>query len=256
MTPLKIRNPFNAPVYHTETLGSTMEVSRQLASKGEMHGTVITADFQEKGRGRIRGRSWQMERKTSLPFTILLRFPCIKDIPQALTLRAGLAASLAIEDFAPSLAGRVKIKWPNDIVTDNKKMAGILCEAGGGTVHVGIGINFAQKDFPSSLAKKAISVSLAAGVDIDPEKRFCLLEKILASLYSELYTEKGKDWRYRLQQRLYKKDEMVTFIEGEAGSGKEIHGQLSGIGENGELLIVPAGEKEPSSFFSGELLLD
>jgi len=256
MTILKIKNPFNAPVYHEETVESTMDISRRLASSGEPHGSVIAADFQEKGRGRLRGRMWQMERKMSLPFTVLLRFGRIEDIPGALTLRTGLALSLAVEDFAPSIAGGLKIKWPNDILSGSKKMAGILCEADGGVVHIGIGINFAQREFPESLAGKATSISLAAGIDIDPEKRFFLLEKILFALYNELENKKTNGWKSRLEQRLYKKNESVIFVEGPADSENKIKGRLTGIGESGELLIIPDGEKEERSFFTGELFID
>ena len=250
MNILKIKNPFGAPVYHEETVESTMDVSRVLASNGEPHGTVIAADFQEKGRGRIRERQWQMERNLSLPFTVLLRFPRIEDIPPALTLRTGLAVCLAVEDFAPYLAGKLEIKWPNDILTGNKKMAGILCEADGGIVHIGIGINFAQKIFPEPLNTKATSISLAAGIDYESDKRFVLLEKILLSFYGEL---ERSDWKSRLEQRLYKKNEDVIFIEGEAGSEKQVRGRLAGIGESGDLLIIPDGETEQRSFISGEL---
>jgi BirA family biotin operon repressor/biotin-[acetyl-CoA-carboxylase] ligase len=253
MTNLNIGNPFNAPVYYEETVDSTMNVSRRLALNGEPRGTVITADFQSEGRGRIQGRVWRMERKLNLPFTVLLRYPCIEAIPCALTLKTGLAVSLAIEDFAPALKDKVKIKWPNDIIIDSKKTAGILCEADGGIVHIGIGINFAQKEFPADLREKATSIAVACGMDIDPERRFCLLEKILEKLFREL---EAKDWKERLEQRLFKKDENVIFIEGQANSGKEVKGRLAGIGETGELLIVPDGETKERSFITGELILE
>jgi len=253
MTSLEIRNPFNAPVYYEETVKSTMDVSRRLASDGQPHGTVITADFQEAGRGRGQDRNWQMNRSENLPFTILLRYPRIEDIPPALALRTGLAISLAIEDFAPSGKGKIMVKWPNDIMVCSKKAAGILCEAGGGIVHIGIGVNLAQKEFPPSLAEKATSLALAFGADIDPVQRFCLLEIILARLYVELETAEGKDWKFRLEQRLYKKNEKVIFVEGAAGSGREISGVLWGITETGELLVVPDGETNARSFITGEL---
>jgi BirA family biotin operon repressor/biotin-[acetyl-CoA-carboxylase] ligase len=261
MTTLKIQNPFNAPVYHEETAGSTMDISRELAKNGEPHGTVITADFQDSGRGRIRGRVWQMERELNLPFTILLHYRYIEEIPAALTLRTGLAVSLAIEDFSPVLQGSVKIKWPNDIMIGAKKAAGILCETDvqaseNGSVHIGIGINFAQKEFPANLKEKATSIVLEAGKDYSPADRFNLLEKILEQLYRELEPVEKPDfssWKLRLEQRLYKKGEQVIFIEGAAGSGREIKGRLSGIGENGELLILSDGEGEIRSFITGEL---
>jgi len=254
MTKLEISNPFNAPVYHEETVTSTMDVSRVLSDSGEPHGTVITADFQEAGRGRGQDRSWQMNRLENLPFTIMLRYPAVEKIPQALTLRAGLAISLAVEDFAPSLRGKVKVKWPNDIMIESKKAAGILCEAAGGTVHIGAGINVAQKEFPAHLREKAVSIALAAKRDIAPGERFLLLEKILARLYDELALSSDKSWKFRLEERLYKKDEQVIFIEGEAGSGREVRGRLAGIGDGGELLILTEGETQPRSFVTGELM--
>jgi len=254
MTRLKIRNPFDAPVYHEETVTSTMELSRALAKAGEPHGTVITADFQEAGRGRGQDRSWQMNRLENLPFTIMLRYPRIEDIPPALALRSGLAVSLAIEDFVPCLQGSVFVKWPNDIMIDSKKAAGILCEAAGGIIHIGVGINVAQKEFPPHLREKAVSIALAANLDIAPGERFLLLERILTRLFDELSVPQNiTNWKSRLEQRLYKKGGQVVFVEGEAGSGREVRGRLAGIGEGGELLILTEGEKQPRSFVTGEL---
>ena len=250
MTKLELHNPFNAPIYHIETVSSTMDVSKQLASAGEAHGTVIIADFQEAGRGRVRNRSWEMARGENLPFTILLRYPKIEDVPPALTLRAGLAVAFAIEDYFPSLQGFVFVKWPNDIFIGDKKTAGILCEAVGCTIHLGIGINVLQKILPFHLQEKATSIALAAGnYQID---RFSLLEKILDWLFKELEISAFLDWKYRLEERLYKKGEVVTFIEGAADSCNEIKGYLSGIGKGGELLIVMEGESMPKEFICGE----
>jgi len=263
MTGLNIRNPFNAPVYYEETVSSTMDVSRKLAREsspyGAPNGTVILADFQESGRGRKQDRRWEMERGANLSFTIMLKFPGIEQIPSALTLRAGLAVCLAIEDFAPCLQGLCLVKWPNDLlikpVTGEgyKKAVGILCEADGGNVHLGIGINTSQKEFPPHLRKKAVSIALAANRDISREERFELLENILLRLYSELDEGNANNWKPRLEQKLYKKGEQVLFIEGAADSGKEVKGRLTGITETGELLIVPDGEAQARSFITGEL---
>jgi len=248
MKRIEVFNPFNAPVYHEETVASTMDISRDLAAMNEGHGTVIVADFQEAGRGRIRERSWEMEKKTNLPFTILLRYPHIEAIPAALTLRSGLATALAIEDFAPTLSGSIKIKWPNDIMIGSKKAAGILSEADGGTVYIGIGINFAQKEFHGILRNKATSIGIASHRDISPNERFILLEKILYRLHSELGST---DWKSRLEELLYKTGEKVNFIEGAAESGKVFTGRLTGIGPNGELLME--GANGARSFITGEL---
>ena len=252
MTLLSINNPFSAPVFHEETVSSTMLVSRELAVQGQPHGTVITADFQEAGRGRIIGRVWEMERGSSLAFTIMLRYPGIQAFPAALTLRTGLAVCLAIEDFAPALNWKLRIKWPNDILIDTRKVCGIMTEADNGTVHIGIGVNLTQNKFPPHLRDKAASLSLASGLDISPDSRFKLLEKILHHLYVELSPDAG-DWRSRIEGCLYKKGEQVSFANGAVGSGEVITGILAGIGECGELLITPESQNEPLAFFSGEL---
>lgn len=258
MTTLPIKTPFAAPVFFEAVVSSTMTVSCELAAQGYPHGTVIVADFQEAGRGRIHERTWEMEKGKSLAFTLLLRY---SEIPRALTLRAGLAVCLAIEDFFPVLKGRVRIKWPNDIMADSKKICGIITEADAGTARVGIGVNVAQTTFPPHLQHKAASVSLASGADIDPQARFALLELILSGIFAELHescdaaADNGAiGWRSRIEDRLYKKGGRAAFIQGAAESGLLIKGTLLGIGNDGELLLLPEGADRPEAFFSGELL--
>jgi BirA family biotin operon repressor/biotin-[acetyl-CoA-carboxylase] ligase len=177
---------------------------------------------------------------------------------RALTLRTGLAVSLALEDFSPVLKGHVQIKWPNDIIVDGKKLCGIITEADAGTVHIGIGVNVCQTEFPPALEKKATSVSIASCATVEPQARFNLLEKILVRLHSELEAQgeaapENGDWRSRIEERLYKKVERASFAKGAAGSGSIVSGVISGIGPEGELLLLPEGADKPIAFFSGEL---
>jgi BirA family biotin operon repressor/biotin-[acetyl-CoA-carboxylase] ligase len=255
MKTLALRNPYNAPVFHEEILSSTFDAARILAANNSAHGTVICADLQEAGRGR-QNRSWKTEKGKSLLFTILLRYGDFSSIPEALTLKTGLAVSLAVEDLVPALAGLVQIKWPNDIMIRPAvkeqafKAAGILTETDGSTVYIGAGVNVAQKEFPEEYRHKAGSI-IRAFPALDEGIRFPLLERILSRLYDE--TEKPqKDWRERLHSRLYKKGEPVSFAEGPAESGRVIEGILSGIGKGGELLIISKGGKE-RTFVTGEL---
>ncbi|MDR1307828.1 MAG: biotin--[acetyl-CoA-carboxylase] ligase [Treponema sp.] len=223
---LDVANPFGAPIYYRETLASTMDEARSLAglSGNAPHGTVIAAGCQTAGRGRG-GRFWNTKRG-SLPFTVILRYPGA--IPPGLTLRAGLALSLAIEDFMEDFAaaagpvrespvGRVQVKWPNDIMLiqkdgRGKKAAGVLAEAGfpggsrGGVVYLGMGVNAAQREFPPELAEKACSIAgtlypaekpgaeraaYTAAYAALEERRFILLGGILARLYAELGIDKN-----------------------------------------------------------------
>jgi BirA family biotin operon repressor/biotin-[acetyl-CoA-carboxylase] ligase len=281
MRTLSLLNPFGAPVYWVETTTSTMNESRRLAAEGAARGTVIGADFQEAGRGRVRDRPWTGRPGENLYATILLRYPGTAAIPPALTLKTGLAVALAIEDFVPALAGLVRVKWPNDIMIFSGgmgpalkapaalKAAGILTEADGRTVYIGFGVNAVQTEFPEELRDKAISILMAlqtaasspgetaAAPALLPESRFSLLEKILARLYQELEAPGDRpnagDWVSRLERRLYMRGQPVRFIAGAAGSGRVVEGTLTGIGGNGELLILPPGAEKPLSFFTGEL---
>jgi BirA family biotin operon repressor/biotin-[acetyl-CoA-carboxylase] ligase len=266
-------------VYFEETVSSTMDVSRRLAAGGAPHGTVIAADFQEAGRGRTAGRPWLGDAGDNLFFTLLLRCGSFASIPAALTLKTGLAVSLAIEDIAPPLAGLVRIKWPNDVLVllsgGGRKIAGILCETDGSVVFIGVGVNTGQAEFPPGLSRKATSLNLALK-ELGPEKasgdgaavfgpggdpRFALLELILGRLHRELedppensaHPAVDRGWRERLERRLYMKDRRVRFIAGEADSGRPVEGLLRGVGPGGELIILPDDEDRERSFVTGEL---
>jgi len=262
MKVLNLRNPFGAKVYHEETVSSTFDIARHLADKNEGHGTVITADFQEAGRGRL-NRSWIAKRSESLLFTILLRYENYASVPEALTLRTGLAVSLAIEELSTSPRGEVssaplmslpvKIKWPNDVMINSRKAAGILTEADGKNVYIGVGVNFAQSDFPEEHRSKAVSIAQVLP-GLPEDARFLLLENILDRLYCEIETQSASlHWRDRVLKRLYKNGEIVTFADGAADSVSLITGVLSGLGPGGELLIIPDGEKTERAFVTGEL---
>jgi len=256
---MKLNNPFGAPVYHEETVSSTFDLARVLAGQNEPHGTVIAADFQEAGRGRL-NRRWVSERGKSLMFTIILRYADASTMPPALTLRTGLAVSLAIEDLAPALkGGSVRIKWPNDVMINGRKAAGILTEADGKTVLIGVGVNVAQEEFPEQYRSRAGSI-IQFFPALSENARFDLLEKLLSRLYAEIekpaaesLTAEGGTWRELLLERLYKKGETVTFAEGPANSEDLVEGILSGLGPGGELLIIPKGEEKERSFITGEL---
>ena len=293
METIAINNPFGAPVYYKETVKSTMDEARILTggSNPARSGTVIAAGEQSAGRGRS-GRHWQTNKGENLSFTIILRYPCIEEIPAALTLRAGLCAALAIEDFiidfvsgvsdppGMPLAGNVLVKWPNDVMLLDKKgrgrkAAGILTEAESGNVYIGIGVNVAQMSFPPELADKACSIGQILleknnnmpGQLLEKlsENRFTLLEKILFRLYEELgntanirsIEEAESDWRKRLEEKLYMKGKKVRFVPGQPeelsdGSVSAIEGILQGVGDGGEILIL-RDSGETVPYTTGEL---
>ena len=139
------------PRLHLRLTDSTNERARQLAGAGAPHGTLVTATEQSAGRGR-QGRRW-----SAPPGRALLCSVVIRDPPRLLPLAAGVAvASLA--------GGQASLKWPNDVLVDGLKVAGILVEGRPqeGWAVVGIGVNVAvnEADFPEELRGRAGTLAL------------------------------------------------------------------------------------------------
>jgi BirA family biotin operon repressor/biotin-[acetyl-CoA-carboxylase] ligase len=168
-----------------ETIGSTNDVAASLIASGASEGTVVVADAQTAGRGR-RGRSWFSPPGAGLYVSVVLapsRAAAHERATALLTLAAGLALAEAVEritGLAPS------IKWPNDLLVDRRKLAGILAEGVARTstpglhaVVLGFGINVRAASFPPDLAARVTSLESELGRDID---RAALCAESLASL--------------------------------------------------------------------------
>src|SRR5262245_14857271 len=145
-----------------ELLASTNTEALTLARAGERGPLWVTAGRQSAGKGR-RGRSWTSE-PGNLFASLLLTEPAPPEHWAELSLVAALAIHDAIADLAPAARSRLAIKWPNDLLLDGAKFAGILAEAEGTTVVVGIGLNCASHpadtDYPATnLAAARIKLS-------------------------------------------------------------------------------------------------
>jgi BirA family biotin operon repressor/biotin-[acetyl-CoA-carboxylase] ligase len=144
-------------VHHVE-VDSTNSEAQRLAAAGETGPLWITANRQTSGRGR-RGRVWETN-SGNLATTLLLRPDASPAIVGQLSFVAALAAAEMAAHFAPHTA--ITVKWPNDVLADGRKLAGILLEAGPGWLAVGIGVNLASfppdTEFPAtSLAQLGIA---------------------------------------------------------------------------------------------------
>jgi BirA family biotin operon repressor/biotin-[acetyl-CoA-carboxylase] ligase len=140
-------------------LPSTMEAAHALAQEGAAHGTAVVAARQSAGRG-TRGRTWSSE-EGGLWLSVVAR-PVRADALEALSLRIGLAVAVALEAASPALP-RLDLKWPNDIVVDRRKLAGILCEARWAAgkcqwIAIGFGLNV-RNPVPDELKERAVSLS-------------------------------------------------------------------------------------------------
>lgn len=165
---------------------STQDIAFRLAETGAADGSAVVAESQRAGRGR-RGRTWCDEPGASLLCSILVRPRLLPAQWPLLSLVAGVAVARAIERAA-GLASR--LKWPNDVLVDGRKVAGILLEsrlAPVPAVVVGVGINVGQEGFSPGLAATATSIRLHTGCPVDREA-------LLATLLEEFGV-----WRRRLE---------------------------------------------------------
>jgi BirA family biotin operon repressor/biotin-[acetyl-CoA-carboxylase] ligase len=138
-------------------------VALKLAAEGAEHGTVVVAEEQTAGRGRL-GRAWYSEKSSGIYTSIILRPPLPPAAAPVLTLMAGLAAQKAVN----SVTGlSVDIRWPNDLLVNGKKVCGILTEMSAEldrlhAVVLGIGMNVNHSVMPTQLENIATSLRIEA----------------------------------------------------------------------------------------------
>jgi BirA family biotin operon repressor/biotin-[acetyl-CoA-carboxylase] ligase len=172
------------PVQFFDCTGSTNDLALALSNTGAPDGTLVVADSQSAGRGRLEGRIWHSPPGTGLYFSLVLR-PRLApaDFPK-LTLAAGLALCKALENHAQCQSG---LKWPNDLFLHGKKCGGILTEtqavAGAGqtavVIGIGLNVNTPAEAFAGKLRAKATSLLAETCA---AHERGALLAAILAEL--------------------------------------------------------------------------
>ena len=151
-----------------DEVDSTNTLARDLGRGGATHGTVVIAEAQNAGRGRL-GRGWVSPPGRNLYLSVVLRPVVAPEEVSQLTLVAGVATCEAVREWCPD----ARIKWPNDVLVGGRKVVGILCEMevgdAGPMVIAGIGVNLnaALEDFPEELRDKAGSLAIALGKRID-----------------------------------------------------------------------------------------
>jgi BirA family biotin operon repressor/biotin-[acetyl-CoA-carboxylase] ligase len=201
------------PRVHYRLTDSTNERARVLAAAGAPHGTLVTADEQQAGRGR-QGRAW-----TAPPRSAVLMSVVVRELSDTLPL----AAAVAVCEALPVEA---QIKWPNDVWIDGRKVAGILVEARPqeGWAALGIGLNVATQEFPSEL--HATSLRLA-GVSLTTEEALGAVIAALGVWLPRPVDEVLAAWRSR------------DALLGSAvrwGNGSE-EGVAAGVDDSGALMV-------------------
>jgi len=206
-------------------------------------GDVYTADYQSAGRGRL-DHKWLSPPGVNLMMSAVLSVEGISaDRVATLPLVMGLAVVRGISRLAPEHAFR--LKWPNDVLLDGRKLAGLLCERVGDCVIVGIGVNVAQQTFPPEIADRAISLDVITGskTSVNDVREVILSE--IAALY-ECWREKGFE-------AILPEIEAIDFLKGRFVSIRQtdedstpVSGVCHGIAADGSLTVgdisIYAGE--------------
>jgi BirA family biotin operon repressor/biotin-[acetyl-CoA-carboxylase] ligase len=215
-------------IHYFPEIGSTMDAARELAKKGEEEGTIVIAEAQTRGRGRL-SREW-LSPEGGIYFTIILR----PKISPAYAPRINLMAAIAVAATIRKLFGlKADLKWPNDVLIAGKKVCGILAEMDAemdvvNFVNVGMGIN--ANNSVTRFEKTATSLKEALGREIS-RKEF------LSALIGEIERRQPllmeadflKEWK-RLSATLNKEVRVMSM-------GEELTGQAIDIDATGALIL-------------------
>jgi BirA family biotin operon repressor/biotin-[acetyl-CoA-carboxylase] ligase len=236
-------------LHYIETVDSTNRVALRLAQQGAVEGTVVLADCQTAGRGRL-NRGWQSPPGCNLYLSVILRPPVAPPDAAPITLLAGVAVAEAI---ASVCAAGVGIKWPNDVRIRGRKVCGILTEmrTDGGEqaliVGIGLNVNIRKGDFDPGLCDTATSLREETGRDHSREDMFLLLCERLEQWY-EIFLRAGfapvrEGWLVRSE--MAGKHVRILF-------GDQVQeGVVEGIDRDGALLIVD-GQGEVRRITAGD----
>jgi BirA family transcriptional regulator, biotin operon repressor / biotin---[acetyl-CoA-carboxylase] ligase len=240
---------FDPAILRFDSIDSTnLEAMRQ-AKAGAPEGLCIIARVQTHGRGR-QGRSWVSEKDAGLHFTALLRPSIDMSNWPLITLMSALAVADTLRNACKVNAD---IKWPNDLIVNQQKVAGILCEtvdAGPDyAVVVGIGINLYHGSYPETVRSPASSIEQESGSRPNFENVLGELIDCLARRYNVLQGKDGKEQTLRewLARSSYGKGKHVRVDTGAEvllgiTDGLEDDGALRVILEDGELRVIRAGD--------------
>jgi BirA family biotin operon repressor/biotin-[acetyl-CoA-carboxylase] ligase len=246
MIELPIKSPWEqAPILFKQTTNSTMADAKKLIKKKEAHGTVILTDFQKQGRGRFSNHNWQSSKGKNLLFTLILKKEMVKSRLSIAPLLVGLALHLT---FKKLHSLHTFIKWPNDLLYQQKKLAGILCETEVSYLLIGVGVNCNQKRFKAELAKGATSIMNITHKPID---RHALLLELLNTIKRTLL---DSNWQEKIERVLYLKNKQCRVCTIIDGKEKLLAGEIYGLDETGALILVLCSTGEKLRILSGSII--
>lgn len=238
-------------IIHFDSLDSTNTMAKELADKGQDHGSLIIGEEQTSGKGRL-GRSWVSPKYKGIWMSFILR-PQINPMLIARITQVGAAA---VVRSGEEMDLDFKVKWPNDIIFNNKKICGILTEMSSelnqiNYVVLGIGINanLDPEDFDEELLVKASSIKMESGKVVDRKELVGRIINNFEKLYNSfMEDEKGLDSISICRKKSILIGKEVRVIKG----GKTTEAKVIDLNDDGELLVEKRnGQVE--KLFSGEV---
>jgi BirA family biotin operon repressor/biotin-[acetyl-CoA-carboxylase] ligase len=240
------------PLKYYDVLDSTNLKAQELAEKGAAEGTIVQADRQSAGKGRL-GRIWESPSESGLWFTIILR----PQIDPKYGAQTTLLAAVAVVEALGAVTGiKGVIKWPNDILVNRKKICGILSEMyltedaiNYIIVGIGINVNMAKKDFNEKLSDIATSVYLQIGRKQDCNELLDAFRVSLEKWYS-IWLAEGFE-KVRTQWLVYN-GTIGSFVKVKDNDSEIFSGIAEGIDDYGCLLVRDM-DGNSQSFDFGEI---
>ena len=234
-----------------ETDSTNRHLAELIAHAKTLNGMACLAEAQSGGRGR-RGRAWVATPYHNLMFSMAWRFPGGPGLVSGLSLAAGLAVLQALDEYGVDGAG---LKWPNDVLWDGRKLAGLLADvqgesAGPTQVILGVGVNgYISREDAERIDQPWVDLRNILGETADRNRLAALLIRHLRRMF-QVFTEKGfAPFREQWSSRHLYHGRRVRLIQGD----REFSGTAEGIDETGGLIIRHARNRQV--FHSGEVSL-
>lgn len=241
---------FGQEMYFFDEIDSTNNYIKKIAENGASHGSLAIAECQTGGKGR-RGRVWKSPKGSGIWMSYLLRPTIPPYSASMLTLVAGLAVAKVLSEVSGMEA---KIKWPNDIVINSRKVCGILTEMSADPdminyVVVGIGINVNTKEFPEDIAQTATSLRIEMGSQANRSSIIAKICKVFENYYEKFcrtcdMTELIDEYNKHLVN--VDREVRISELDG------EYTGVAKGIDKDGQLL-VEMSDGSVKAVFAGEV---
>jgi BirA family biotin operon repressor/biotin-[acetyl-CoA-carboxylase] ligase len=234
---------FGRQLHYYSKTDSTNDKAFALGIAGAPEGTVVIADRQSRGKGRLQ-RSWHSPPGVNIYTSLILRPRIASSEAARIPIMAGIAVAEVLDKYYPS---KIKLKWPNDVLLNNKKVCGILSQAkiSEGKIDfivlgIGINVNIAYNQFLEEIRDSATSLAIETGMAISRQELIISLYENLEKWYKKLL-QKGFD---PIKERCLKLMPMIGQTVQVVFKDETIVGKATDIDEDGALILIAKGNKE------------